>query len=266
MKETLLRILSAVLFTPVLILTLILENHLYFTLLISIIGVLGLFEIYAMLKKKGYSFYLPLLVPLTLGVYAYYFFYPGFQKPEILIGLILSLILITSFMVVFKKDLEKSFINLSLMLMGLIYIGLMWGTLIKLKELDNGLKHLLVLIAMTWFCDIGAYFTGKTIGKHKMGIVTSPGKTLEGFIGGILFSLIAGFIAVRLTHLDFYPWLVVIPFATIVGDLLESLLKRFTGVKDSSRMVPGHGGILDVFDALIFTAPIYFYSLKLFSL
>ena len=121
-------------------------------------------------------------------------------------------------------------------------------------------------IFVTWASDIGAFFVGRTIGGRKLIPSVSPGKTVSGAIGGLVSSMVVAYVFARsilvpTAHLGFSPWGaltfgLVISVAAQTGDLFESLLKRESGVKDSSRIIPGHGGILDRFDSLIFVLPV----------
>ncbi|MCF8000884.1 MAG: phosphatidate cytidylyltransferase, partial [Halanaerobiales bacterium] len=124
-----------------------------------------------------------------------------------------------------------------------------------------------IALVATWLTDIGAYFVGKYYGKIKMAPKISPNKTMEGALGGILVSFI--FVVAITIYLNVFSslWLiyaVLLPFIAIVGDLFESALKRATGFKDSGQVIPGHGGILDRFDSLLFTIPFTYFFLTLF--
>ncbi len=115
--------------------------------------------------------------------------------------------------------------------------------------------------------DTGAYFTGHLIGKHKLAPLVSPGKTVEGFIGGIVASILAAFFCkfIFWREFAFVPCLILGTLIGIVGpigDLSESLIKRSVNVKDSGQFIPGHGGLLDRVDALLFTAPTVYYYVK----
>jgi len=121
-------------------------------------------------------------------------------------------------------------------------------------------------MVITWASDIGAYFTGRAIGGRKLIPSVSPGKTVSGAVGGLVASMLvswlyARYVLVPIASLGFTPWGAllfgaIISVAAQVGDLFESLIKREAGVKDSSRILPGHGGILDRFDSLIFVLPV----------
>jgi phosphatidate cytidylyltransferase len=167
-------------------------------------------------------------------------------------------------------------INLSLpklrpfyVVLGLILLPATWFSLVFLREL--GLVFLLTSIALVWVADIGAYFIGKAFGKRKLAIQISPGKSVEGAIGGLLLSYgyallcviylpfestLFGAWAIRFGWVAMFLMVTVLVAFSIFGDLFESQLKRLAGVKDSSHLLPGHGGVLDRVDALIPTMPI----------
>ncbi|CUS91747.1 phosphatidate cytidylyltransferase, partial [Candidatus Kryptonium thompsonii] len=134
----------------------------------------------------------------------------------------------------------------------------------------KGGVFIISIFAIIWICDTAAYFVGKSLGKRKLYERVSPNKTVEGFIGGLIFAFLSSFIA-RYMVLDFLTIYDVVAIAIIVGvfgqlgDLVESLIKRDAGVKDSSNIIPGHGGVFDRFDSLIYVAPLvylYFTTLK----
>lgn len=127
----------------------------------------------------------------------------------------------------------------------------------------HGAQLLMVLFLMVWSADIGAYFVGKSIGKHKLMPNVSPGKTLEGFLGGVIFACVMVIVAGYFIGWNMEQFKVVIPVTmlittiSVLGDLNESMFKRQAGVKDSGSILPGHGGVLDRIDSLTATAPIY---------
>jgi len=132
-------------------------------------------------------------------------------------------------------------------------------------QVDNyhGAQLLMFLFLMVWSADVGAYFVGKSIGKRKLLPNVSPGKTLEGFLGGVVFACIMVVIAGYFIDWTMAQYRIVIPVTilittiSVLGDLNESMFKRQAGVKDSGTILPGHGGILDRIDSLTATAPIY---------
>lgn len=130
---------------------------------------------------------------------------------------------------------------------------------------------LLTLFFLVWAADVGAYFAGRAFGRHKLAPGVSPGKTWEGFVGGMLSALAIGGVAWHLLQLSvpLLPWLILCALVTaisVVGDLTESLLKRQVGLKDSGKLLPGHGGVLDRIDSLLSAAPAMALGLRLFGL
>ncbi len=131
------------------------------------------------------------------------------------------------------------------------------------RENPEGLSWLFFILLITWAGDTGAYIAGRFFGRHKLYPQVSPGKTLEGFFGGIVFAVLGACLAraTFLPSLTLLDCLVLAPLADVagvLGDLTESLLKRSASVKDSGRIFPGHGGILDRVDSLLFSAPLVY--------
>ncbi len=160
-------------------------------------------------------------------------------------------------------------------LLGVVYTGGMLSFAYALRYHDYavgaraGAAVLLLPVVLTWTSDIAGYAVGRAIGRHRLAPDVSPGKTVEGAVGGLLFCVMVAMLYERLVlmpaaHLAFRPvWLVVFALATggaaQVGDLTESLLKREAGVKDSSHIIPGHGGVLDRIDGLLFALPVAYW-------
>ncbi len=154
-------------------------------------------------------------------------------------------------------------------ILGLIILPAAWFALVFLREL--GLVFLLSTMALVWVADIGAYFVGKAFGKRKLAAQISPGKSVEGALGGLILCYAYALICIAFLPLGdtlfgawavrfgWIPMLLMVTMLTafsIFGDLFESQLKRLAGVKDSSHLLPGHGGVLDRVDALLPTMPI----------
>jgi len=152
---------------------------------------------------------------------------------------------------------------------GIVYAGLLTTFLALLKRIDpeHGPSTVLIVLIVAWVSDTGAYFAGKAFGKSKLYEAVSPNKTWAGFWGGLAGS-IAGVVALKLVYADWITWVDVFAIAVPgnllgqFGDLVESLLKRSVDVKDSGTLLPGHGGMLDRIDAVLFIAPyVYGYLL-----
>ncbi|MBI4660715.1 MAG: phosphatidate cytidylyltransferase [Verrucomicrobia bacterium] len=188
----------------------------------------------------------------------------------------------TSFLILFVLGLclrqlaagtnTTAFFAISSTLLGLMYVPWLLNFIQKIKFFPNinGAYYVLYFVLVTKFSDLGAYVVGSLIGKHKMSPRISPGKTWEGFGGAILFSTIASVIFVGVAHsklqhmsLGHAVFLgIALGAAAVVGDLVESLFKREAGVKDSGRLFPGIGGMLDLMDSLLFNAPLMYLYLR----
>lgn len=158
-----------------------------------------------------------------------------------------------------KKHIQQ---KLSLAILGLILLLSTWIALKGLHSINPLL--LLGVLVVVWLADCAAYFAGKAFGRHKLAPSISPGKTWEGVAGGLLAVTIYGLLLCYYQH--FSGWLIVglwiIAALSIIGDLYESLLKRQSGVKDSSHLLPGHGGVLDRIDGLIPTLPLVLFCIN----
>jgi phosphatidate cytidylyltransferase len=149
---------------------------------------------------------------------------------------------------------------------GLLYVGLLGAHFVLLREVSNGRDWVLLTVLGTFAVDTAAYFVGRTIGRHKLAPAISPGKTVEGTIGGLAGGFAAVvlanyFLGIRLEAALIVPLAALLPVAAVVGDLAESIIKRGMHVKDASHLIPGHGGVLDRLDSLLFTFPVVFYYL-----
>ena len=149
------------------------------------------------------------------------------------------------------------------LVMGLLVLVPAWLALSWLVAQQSGVWLVIVVILTVACADIGAYFAGKAFGRHKLAPEVSPGKTVEGFIGGITLVLVVMAVVLYFTpsqrHL-WWQWLVlefVTVLASVLGDLLESMVKRHRGVKDSGKILPGHGGVLDRIDSLTAALPVF---------
>ncbi len=147
---------------------------------------------------------------------------------------------------------------------GLMYAMLPAVAVVYMRELPNGLGYVLLLFAIVWSMDIGAYFAGRAIGGPKLMPSVSPNKTWSGFLGGIVAAMLSSIVIVKLGYSHPIPLIATLALAILAqaGDLVESFVKRLFDAKDSSNLIPGHGGIMDRVDGLIFVAIAF--SLALF--
>jgi phosphatidate cytidylyltransferase len=168
-----------------------------------------------------------------------------------------------------KNRIENSLFILAVYVLSVIYIPFTFSHLFLLYGLDNGLFYVWMVCWATAMADTGGYFMGKAFGRNKVGFAVSPNKTYEGYILGgflqiglvVLFYYVArqNFNVPAYSYLEIGLFGLVIYLASILGDLSESLIKRDTGIKDSGHIIPGHGGILDLLDAMLITIPAAYY-------
>ena len=165
---------------------------------------------------------------------------------------------------VFYHNAPGSLRNWAFSIAGAVYIGYAGSFFVRLRALDQGLALVVIAFLGTWICDSGAYFVGRAWGRHKLAPDISPKKTWEGAIAGLISGVIAVAVLGRLLVADLSLWTgallgLALVIASTIGDLAESVIKRQVGVKDSSQLIPGHGGALDRIDSLLFVVPVVYW-------
>lgn len=177
------------------------------------------------------------------------------------------------FIVELWRNKQNPFTNIAFGILGVVYIAFPLSLIVYFFDpvIMSGPYHFGIVLGfflVLWLNDTGAYFVGSLIGKHKLFERISPAKTWEGSIGGALFALLTGWgLSFVFQQLNIYQWLIfslIIVVSGSLGDLVESMLKRSLGIKDSGTILPGHGGMLDRFDAVFIAAPFVFVYLALF--
>lgn len=188
------------------------------------------------------------------------------------------LLLLPLFAVLFVSELYRNkkypLENIAVSLMGVIYIAVPMALFACLGFIGTGEYGIysyfypLGYIVLIWVNDVGAYLVGMTIGKHRLFERVSPKKSWEGFWGGVLLTVAAGWVIGNLTQSNIHEWLLiglVVSLSAVAGDLVESLFKRAANLKDSGSIIPGHGGFLDRFDALFISLPFVYLLLTLLN-
>ncbi|MBN2723223.1 MAG: phosphatidate cytidylyltransferase [Deltaproteobacteria bacterium] len=249
------RVAVAVVAAPVIIILALIDNHIPWKLLTAVLTILGLYEFASMAFSKDDPADKILLI--TSGTIMQILLLWDFRYTMLIFPW--AAIMILTSIVLTTRTSQDAVQRLGKLFLGVFYIAMLFTFVAALKTFPQGGKWIIFTLTVVWFSDTGAYFMGKAFGKHKLSMI-SPNKTWEGSAGGILASIGAG--ALGMLYLDGFSIAVLIIlsiFAGImgqIGDLAESLIKRSCNVKDSGNLIPGHGGILDRFDALLFAAPI----------
>jgi len=258
------RIITTIIGIPLIVL-IIFWGKFPFFILIMILAFLGLNEFYNIARKQGYkpSYILgSILTAYFIGIT----YYDNYNLNYFKYMIVTFFIIICFILQLFKKDFSKVLPEISILIFGSIYLGYLLSFLLKVIFLPNGNYYLLCLFFITWANDVGAYIIGTNFGEIRIYPKISPNKTLEGSVGGILFSIIITFTLKNWLNLSFNKLFflgLILSMVGQLGDLFESILKRGSGMKDSGKLIPGQGGILDCFDSLLFTAPIFYYYIKL---
>lgn len=206
--------------------------------LLEIVGYLGavLYYISLLLGFESYGL-MAVLVSLILVMFVYVFTYPKYHANQVMAAFF-----------------------------GVVYVAVMLSFILMTRNLSDGKFIVWLIFLCSWGCDTCAYCVGMLIGKHKMAPVLSPKKSVEGGVGGVVGAALLGVIYAAATQGPMVEYAVICGIGALismVGDLAASAIKRNQGIKDYGKLIPGHGGILDRFDSVIFTAPVIYYLAKI---
>ena len=270
MKELFLRGISAAVYVMLLIGSLYAQETL-FTLLV-LFGIISLTELSKLIKLKSFIQYI--IYILLYGSFWYLCLYTKHLRGSD--EAIQILLVITIFVnLILTKDLftakQIPLFESKRFIVTTFYLTSGFVFLLFIAHYENQFKPLLLLgvFILIWVNDSAAYFVGKNFGRQKLFPSVSPKKTVEGFLGGLFFACISSyFIATYLETLGFTSWLIIAIIVSVfgtLGDLIESKFKRLAGVKDSGVIMPGHGGLLDRLDSIIFAAPFIYLFLRILS-
>ena len=206
--------------------------------LLEIVGYLGavLYYISLLLGFESYGL-MAVLVSLILVMFVYVFTYPKYHANQVMAAFF-----------------------------GVVYVAVMLSFILMTRNLPDGKFIVWLIFLCSWGCDTCAYCVGMLIGKHKMAPVLSPKKSVEGGVGGVVGAALLGVIYAAATQGPMVEYAVICGIGALismVGDLAASAIKRNQGIKDYGKLIPGHGGILERFDSVIFTAPVIYYLAKI---
>ncbi len=262
MSNKLQRIITAFILGPIILIA-IAKSSLFAFLIASIaITLIASFEFFNMLNASQSKF---LFLPAFLSSFIIPFgFYKSFEY--LIISIVLIMMLTVILQLFSKEPLENTFNSISNTLLASFYVPMLFSFLILLKIANW--QYIFLLLFIIWSSDSAAYFFGIKYGKNRLYEKISPKKSIEGLIAGIiagiLFSVIYCKIFLYIPFID----AIFIGFSVsvfgVAGDLVESMFKRSSGIKDSGQIIPGHGGMLDRIDSLLFGAPVLYFYMKFF--
>jgi len=276
-SNTLARLVTAALGIPVIMYLLFHPNPQMFSALVTVLSVMGLHEMFLLLESRGHrpyvSFGFAMMVIIQLSFYqditklpyGWFIFQPASLITILVIGLLIALLV--------RGRIEENVTSVGMTLLAVMYAGWLPAFMIRLRHLPEGANWIFLLFMATWAFDSGAFAWGKPFGRTKMWVEVSPGKSWEGYWGGSFTAVALIWMLDRLPEMfpdmpHLFPvgisvnnlmvlTLVSCAFAQ-TGDLAESMFKRYSRLKDSGSMFPGHGGALDRIDSLLFTGPLFF--------
>ena len=257
-----LRIIVAVITIPVIIAAAYFGS-VYFMFFVVAITAISYYEFCVMVKNKNIS------ANKTLGLIGIVILLINYYRTFIDIYSFLILFSVILFLIELFRNRGSAVLNIGATLLGVFYLGLFGSSIIGIREFYPNIGDLyqrggflmISIFAAIWLCDSAAFWAGSKLGKHKLFPRVSPNKSWEGSIFGFLFSIIVLILA-KILILDFMSFTeaaiigIIIGIFGQLGDLIESLIKRDNGVKDSSGLIPGHGGMFDRFDSLFYTSPV----------
>jgi phosphatidate cytidylyltransferase len=230
-------------------------------ILVTLLIFIGLYEFFYMVEKKGVRLFKP--IGLLVGVLIPVTIFFRIQIKEGWQFLFVIIALFTMFLLELRKEkAHQPVFSISATLFGILYISWCFSFLIRIRQLPEGALLAAFCLVVTKTSDIGAYMWGKTFGKTPLLERVSPKKSFEGAVGGFFTSLFVGVLfSLLISTISFWEkffLIIILAVLSQLGDLFESLIKRDCQVKDSGRIFPGMGGVLDVIDSVIFTAPTFY--------
>lgn len=261
------RLATAVVLLPILYLLIRYLPPLLFFLFAAMVILRVQYEFYLLVFQNRER--VPIFTGLGLGFlfsWSFYradFFWGGGSGPAVVTLSLMAVLIVTLFSF---RDIKMTLTHSAAVFLGIVYISGFLSHLILLRQMAQGSALILFLLLIVWAGDAAAYYVGRSMGRYKLYPEVSPNKTIEGAIGG-LFGSFLGTLAAQFTFLPIFKGVDFILIPLLVGgmgqlgDLTESMMKRSAGVKDSSALIPAHGGLFDKLDSVAFAAPVLYYYL-----
>ena len=253
------RIISSIVSLPILLAIIYFGTPFHFFLLLEFAIFIGLYEFYRMIEKGGLGCYK--WAGIILGILLSAAIFKGTYINLVIAASVILLFIIRIFE---GNTSDNTFSYVSNTIFGIVYVSFLMSYLGVIRASgDNGRELIFFVLLITWMGDTTAYYGGKGFGKHKLAPAISPKKTVEGAIIGLIGSIVGAIIAkswfLDISILNAIAAGILIGVFGQFGDLSESIIKRNLQVKDSGGIIPGHGGILDRVDSLLFSAPVFYY-------
>jgi len=233
-----------------------------FLALVLALALFSLNEFYSLMQKKGFqpAYWIGNVATIFFLIVAFLALKKNWEPAHSAIFTVAVIVALG--LTVFLRRPKKVIEDVAVTILGMIYIGWFFSYLIFIRALTEHGAFLFFLMITIWSNDIVAYLVGKSMGSHKLNPEISPKKTIEGSVAGFIVCVLAAGVFANFIQMDLAHALIlgaIIGIVAQVSDLVESLIKREAGAKDSSQMVPGHGGVLDRMDSFILTAPLMYY-------
>lgn len=237
----------------------------YLKYLVMVLSLFGMYEFYKVSRKKHYK---PIGIIGYILCIVYYFNMGNDFRASFNIYILIAIIFLLLCIPVIYTN--YNFVDIALTIFGFLYVAVFFSFIVFVNNKTNGQYLVWIIFICSWVCDTAAYYSGRFLGKggkHKLCPKVSPKKTIEGSIGGLLGSALGctiyGYVISKYgVHIELYHYTIIGILSGVFGqfgDLIASSIKRFVGVKDYSNLIPGHGGILDRFDSILFVSVVAFY-------
>ena len=256
------RLISGILLVIAALLTIISGGYVLFFTLVCI-SLIGMLELYKAMGVHGESTGLLEIIGYLGAILYYVSLLLGFESYGLMTVLVSLILIMLVYVFTYPKYNAHQIMSA---FFGVVYVAVMLSFILLTRNLPDGKFIVWLIFLCSWGCDTCAYCVGMLIGKHKMAPVLSPKKSVEGGIGGVVGAGLLGVIYAAAIQGPMVEYAVICGIGALismVGDLAASAIKRNQGIKDYGKLIPGHGGILDRFDSVIFTAPVIYYLAKI---